>query len=81
MGRLGLMILEVAKGRAAAMASLMPGDILIGIEGRGVDSIDDFERALDDFGDRVIRLQFLRGDQKNVRTVAVRLCSRNRAAA
>jgi serine protease Do len=79
--RLGLMIAEVAKDGAAATASLMPGDVLIGIEGRGLGSIDDFERALDGVGDRVIRLQFLRGDGKNIRTVAVRLGSRNRVAA
>jgi serine protease Do len=79
--RLGLMIVEVAEDGAAAMASLMPGDILIGIEGHGLDSIDDFERELDGSADRVIRLQFLRGDRANVRSVAVCLRSRNRAAA
>jgi len=79
--RLGWMILEVAKGGPAAMASLMPGDTLLAIEGRGLDSIDDFEKALDDAGDRVIRLQFLRGDRTKVRTVAVRLRSGNRVAA
>jgi len=79
--RLGLMIVEVAEDGAAALASLMPGDILIGIQGNGFDSIDDFETALDASADRVIRLQFLRGDRANVRTVAVRLRSQNRAAA
>ena len=34
--------------------------------------MDDFEQALEAAGDR-IRLQFLRGDQGNVRTVTVRL--------
>jgi serine protease Do len=80
-GRFGLMILEVAKDGPAAMASLMPGDILIGIDGSDFGSIDGFEKAVDDTGDRVIRLQFLRGDRTNVRTVAVRLRSPNRAAA
>jgi len=79
--KLGLLILEVVKDGAAAMASLVPGDILIGMEDRGWDAIDDFERALDDAGNRVIRLQFLRGDRTNVRTVAVQLRSRTRVAA
>jgi serine protease Do len=79
--RLALMIAEVAQDGAAARASLLSGDILIGVGGRGFGSIDDFEKALDGVGDRVIRLQFLRGDRKNVRTVAVRLRSPNRVAA
>ena len=79
--RLALMIAEVAQDGAAARASLLPGDILIGVGGRGFGSIDDFENALDGVGDRVIRLQFLRGDRKNVRTVALRLRSQNRVAA
>jgi serine protease Do len=78
---LGLMILEVAGDGAAAMASLMPGDIVMGIEGRDLDSIDDFEAALENLGDRVIRLQFLRGDPTKVRKVAVHLRPRNRVAA
>jgi len=83
MGRdgLGLMILEVSQDGPAAMASLMTGDILIGMGDRGWDSIDDFEKALDDAGDRVIRLQFLRGDRTKVRTVAVQLRSPTRVAA
>jgi serine protease Do len=76
----GLMILEVLKDGAAAMASLMPGDILVGFDNQRLDSIDDFERALEGNGD-VIRLQFLRGDRTTVRTVAVRLRSGNTVAA
>jgi serine protease Do len=79
--RFGLMILEVTEHSSAAMASLMPSDILIGIDGQELDSIDDFEKVLDGIGDRVIRTQFLRGDRTNVRTVAVRLRSRSRVAA
>ena len=90
--RLGLIILEVVKNNAAAMASLMLGDIVIGVEGRALDSMDDFERALrgsaaefrtgpQNAGERVIRLQFLRGDRTNIRTVAVRLDYPRMAAA
>jgi predicted metalloprotease with PDZ domain len=75
------MILEVAQDGPAAMASLMAGDLLIGTGDRGWDSIDDFEKALDDAGNRLIRLQFLRGHRTNVRTVAVQLRPRTTVAA
>jgi serine protease Do len=79
--RLGLLILQLEADGAAQTASLMPGDIVIGIEGREVDSADDFERVLEGDDDRVVRLQFLRGIRTNTRTVAVRLGASNRAAA
>ena len=79
--RLGLGILEVCKNGAAEAASLMRGDILIGFEGRELETIEDFDRALDGEGVRVVRLQFLRGDPAHVRTVAVRLGLPSQAAA
>jgi serine protease Do len=79
--RLGLAILEVCKNGAAARASLMPGDVLIGVEGGNLETMEDFERALDGAGERTVRLQFLRGDPRNIRTVAVRLGLLNTAAA
>src|SRR5215469_2141016 len=78
---LGLMILEVLTGGAAAIASLMTGDILVGVDGRSLESIDDFDKALHRTDQEVIRLQFLRGDRANVRTVAVRLGSEKMVAA
>jgi serine protease Do len=77
----GVMILEVLKDGAAAMASLMPGDILVGLDGQRLQSADDFERALEEIREGVMRIQFLRGDPMTVRTVAVRLRSANTAAA
>jgi serine protease Do len=90
--RLGLMILEVLKGGAAETASLMLGDILIGVDGEALDSMEDFERALDGAPsasrmalrgarERVVGLEFLRGHRTNIRTVAVRLASPRMAAA
>lgn len=79
--RFGMLVLEIVKGGAAEAASLMLGDILVGIDGRSLDSMDDFERALAGDSDRVVRLQFLRGDRSNVRSVAVRLGLRSMAAA
>lgn len=79
--RLGLAILEVAKNSAAEQASLLAGDIVIGASDRQFESMEDFEQALDGAGERVVRLQFLRGDRTNVRTVAVRLGVPNLVAA
>lgn len=61
----GLLILEVEPGGAAAKASLLPGDLLVGFE-----SPDDLSQAIER-GD-LLRLRFLRGGGP-VREVAVRL--------
>jgi serine protease Do len=86
--QLGLAILEVNKNSAAERASLMRGDILIAIEGRHFESIEDLDRGLDGTGvnsgasgERVIRIQFLRSDPRRIRTVSVRLGLATRAAA
>ncbi|HEY6467634.1 MAG TPA: trypsin-like peptidase domain-containing protein [Candidatus Acidoferrales bacterium] len=79
--RFGMLVLEIVKGSAAEAASLMLGDILVSIDGRSLDSMDDFERALSGDSDRVIRVQFLRGDRANVRSVAVCLGLQSTAAA
>jgi serine protease Do len=79
--RLGLVILEVSKGAAAARASLLPGDVLIGVEGQDLRTMEDFERALDGAGERTVRLQFLRGDSRSIRTVTVSLGLLSTAAA
>jgi serine protease Do len=79
--QLGMLILEIVKDSAAELASLMLGDILVGFDGRPFDSFDDFERVLQADSDRVVRVQFLRGDRTNLRSVAVRLGLPSMAAA
>ncbi len=87
--QMGLAILEVNKNSAAERASLVRGDILIAVEGRHFESIEDLDRALDgtranagaDAGERVIRIQFIRGDPTRIRTASVRLGLATRAAA
>jgi len=71
--RLGLVILEVVGGSAAEFASLKAGDTLVGIDGKPFRSLDDLEQALEGGGERVLRLQFVRGDPNKLRAVAVRL--------
>lgn len=70
--RLGLEILKVEPGGAAAGASLREGDILLG-------SFDDLSDALDS-GRDVLRLRFFRGGIERVREVFVPLSARAEAA-
>jgi serine protease Do len=69
----GLVIREVEPGSPAALASLLPGDILLGTEGRPFTAIEDLTRALQRGGPRVLRFEFLRGDYTRTRRVAVQL--------
>ena len=71
--RLGLIVLEVEPNSAASRASLFPGDILVGGDGRFFSALEDLEDALEGSAERVLRLQFVRGDPGKIRTVAVRL--------
>jgi serine protease Do len=71
--RLGLLILEVVPNGAAEYSSLSAGDILVGIEGQAIHSLDDLEQALEGSGERLLHLQFIRGDPGRIRNVTVRL--------
>jgi S1-C subfamily serine protease len=52
------------------------GDLLTGINGRPLRSLDDLGDALDGATSGVITLQFQRGDRKVQREVVVRLAAR-----
>ena len=69
----GLLLLEVDPASPAALASLLPGDILLGTEEKRFKSIDDLSLALQGNGSRLLRLEFLRGDYEHVRRVTVQL--------
>jgi len=69
---LGLLVLQVEDGGAAAEASIKPGDLLLS-------NMDDLNDALDS-GREAVHLQFLRGDRKRVRETVVRLARRAVAA-
>ncbi len=71
--QLGLVVLQVDSGSPAEYASLRQGDVLTGIEGRRLGSLDDLEAALEGQGERVLHLQFIRGDPGKVRTAHLRL--------
>jgi serine protease Do len=79
--RIGLLILGVSLGGAASMASLMIGDVLVGVDGVLFRSVNDLGIALQGSDERILNLLFLRGDRRNIRRVAVRLRMDRRVAA
>jgi serine protease Do len=76
--RWGLLILEVEPEGAAATASLRVGDILVGVDGRSLESMDTLHAALDS-GQPVVRLAFLRGDRTQVREAVAQMQASPRA--
>lgn len=75
----GLLILEITAGGAAAAASLLPGDILIGANEKPFRSLDDLETMLEESGNALLTIEFRRGgdsrahDDKKIRRVTVSL--------
>jgi len=80
-GKIGLLLLEVSSGGLADNASLLPGDVLTGVEGRSFRAIDDLSEALDQSEGSVLKLSFLRGGRSTVREVTVPLPHSRREAA
>jgi len=73
----GLLLLEVEPGSPAPAASLLPGDILLGIDLEPFTSVGDLSQSLQGTGPRVVRVEFLRGDYSRVRRVTAQLGERN----
>jgi serine protease Do len=69
----GLVVLEVEPGGPADLASLMPGDILLGTEEKSFTAIEDLAGALQSGSPRILRVEFLRGDYTRIRRVSVQL--------
>jgi serine protease Do len=69
----GLVILEVEPGGPADLASLMPGDILLGTEEKAFAAVEDLSSALHGGSPRILRIEFLRGDYTRIRRVTVQL--------
>ena len=60
------MVLELERGGAAERASLLPGDLLVGVDNTGVRCVEDLSDALEVAG-RTVTLGFLRGSEKRIR--------------
>jgi serine protease Do len=71
-GRFGLLVLKVEPGSPASRAPLWVGDVLTATDGRAFRSADDLWEALDRAAG-LMHLQFLRGDRRSTREVAIRL--------
>jgi len=69
----GLLILEIEDGSPAALASFLPGDILLGTEEGVFTGMKDLPAVLEGGIERQVRLAFLRGDYARVRKVTVLL--------
>jgi serine protease Do len=78
-GRMGMLILNVETQSPAATASLKVGDVLVGVNGRPLESMDHLSDALDS-GIATLRLQFVRGDPARVRETVAQLTARAEAA-
>lgn len=68
---IGWLILEIDSAGAAAAASLLPGDILVGAGDQLFRDLDDLETALTQIDDRRLTLQFHRGGDPKDRRVTV----------
>lgn len=79
--QIGLLILEIDQGGAADQASLLPGDILIGVGDQRFTAVEDLEDALDAAPNGLLKLAFRRGGGKQDRSTAVLLRERRAAAA
>jgi serine protease Do len=79
--QIGLMVLEVMPHSPADRASLLQGDILVGARGRRFRSIQDLEIAIDSSRGGILELQFRRGANANIRTVAAQMAAGTAKAA
>ena len=69
--RLGLILLEVSPHGPAARASLLPGDVLVGVNHQPLRSVEDIHDAIERH--ELLSLNFLRGERRVEREVTVRL--------
>lgn len=77
----GLLVLEVVPNSPAENASLLIGDLLVSVNGRGIESLDDLGDAIDQSPGALLKIGFFRGDRRREREVSVRLgASRAEAA-
>jgi serine protease Do len=77
----GLIVLEVIPQSPADRASLLQGDILVGVFGKRFQSTQDPYRAIRTSQGGLLELQFRRGASTNIRTVAVQMASASVRAA
>lgn len=77
----GLLVLEVIRNSPAENASLLIGDLLVSVNGRRIDSLDDLGDAIDKAAGALLKIGFFRGDRRREREVSVRLAASRAEAA
>ncbi len=75
----GLLVLAVGRNSPAEAASLKPGDLLVGIDGRRIESLDDVPDALET-ARSPIKVEFVRPPRTGVRETTVALSERTPVA-
>jgi serine protease Do len=70
---LGLIVLEVIPDSPADRASILQGDILVGVDRKDFRSAQDLGRAIYESRGGVLELRFRRGANKNIRTVTTQM--------
>ena len=79
--RVGLVLLEIQRGSSAEVAALLPGDIIVGVNDQAFLATTDIDAVFKSRGERMLKVQFVRGDRSHMRNVAVVLHpQRSRAA-
>ena len=78
---IGLVIMEIQRESSAEAAALLPGDIIIGVNDRLFLNVTDVDEAFRSEGERMMRLQFVRGDRTHIRSVTLVLHPRRNQAA
>jgi serine protease Do len=76
--RTGLLVVGIEPGSPAALASLLPRDILLGTDDVAFSSPEKLAEVLERNAEGSLRLRFLRGDYRLVRQVTVRLAKYGR---
>jgi serine protease Do len=74
----GFLVLDIEPSSPAALASLLPGDILLGTEEVAFSSAQSLAAILRQNLQGSLRLKFLRGDYEKIRRVTVRLADPGR---
>ena len=69
----GLLVLQVLSNSPADNASLLIGDLLVAVNGRRIESLDDLGDALDASAGGLLKIGFFRGHRIRQREVSVRL--------
>ena len=81
MGKIGLLVLEVAAKGLAENASLMIGDVFVSANGQIFQSPGDLSDAIDQSANSILKLRFLRGDRRVEREVSIPLTDLRQEAA